>query len=315
MASNYILRVTAGPDYDTKTHQIVHVNSAEPVSIDSDHVKADINIRVKNYRGLPHGSPESSPFFEKHYGDSYAITFAFRPKENINGDDLVFGNDFDHPIRDRLPPGFGVAMKFVKWAVDPGLDGDVYADEPYLYGPLGSSANTIHVGDLEDEYKGEGDFGLEIVEGGSESGNTVRSEKGVPELEAGRKKWFIVEENRKQWEWESDRTYGADFFNGYLDFNEFALKLPVVTIPIMQYWDGQGLRPVKRSHTLRYVLKNRATNKALFVVLFTLYLKEDVDELGNVKPGVEGGMPFDKMSSEEAGKHKKMLDTDDDTVD
>src|SRR6266536_2780808 len=52
-------------------------------------------------------------------------------------------------------------------------------------------------------------------------------------------------------------------------------------------------RAPKRSHTLRYVLKNRATDTVLFVVLFTLYLKEDVDEDGNVKDGVEGGKPFD----------------------
>ena len=42
-------------------------------------------------------------------------------------------------------------------------------------------------------------------------------------------------------------------------------------------------RPEKRSHTLRYTLKNRKTNKVLFVVLFTLYLKEDVDEQGHLK--------------------------------
>ena len=30
--------------------------------------------------------------------------------------------------------------------IDPGLDGDVYADEPYLYGPAASSINTIHIG-------------------------------------------------------------------------------------------------------------------------------------------------------------------------
>jgi Protein of unknown function (DUF1769) len=38
-------------------------------------------------------------------------------KQGINGDDLVFGNDFDHPIRDRLPPGFGTAFKIVKWGM------------------------------------------------------------------------------------------------------------------------------------------------------------------------------------------------------
>jgi len=40
------------------------------------------------------------------------------------------------------------------------------------------------------------------------------------------------------------------------------------------------------------VLKNRKTDVVLFAVLFTLYLKEDIDECGNVKVGVEGGMPF-----------------------
>jgi hypothetical protein len=56
----------------------------------------------------------------------------------------------------------------------------------------------------------------------------------------------------------------------------------------------------KRSHTLRYVLKNRKTDTVLFVVLFTLYLKEDVDENGNVKDGVEGGKPFEMMPKDQA---------------
>lgn len=70
-------------------------------------------------------------------------------------------------------------------------------------------------------------------------------------------------------------------------------------------------RVEKRSHTLRYVLKNRATGKALFVVLFTLYLKEDIDEHGNVKPGVEGGMPFDLMDGNKADRHKKAANGED----
>jgi hypothetical protein len=61
----------------------------------------------------------------------------------------------------------------------------------------------------------------------------------------------------------------------------------------------------KRSHTLRYVLKNRKTDTVLFVVLFTLYLKEDVDENGNVKDGVEGGKPFEMMPKEQAEKHER----------
>lgn len=51
------------------------------------------------------------------------------------------------------------------------------------------------------------------------------------------------------------------------------------------------------------MLKNRATNQVLLVVLFALLLNEDLDEDGNVKPGVEIGVPFDQMKTEIAEKH------------
>ncbi|KAH9219187.1 hypothetical protein DL95DRAFT_359351 [Leptodontidium sp. 2 PMI_412] len=309
MAHNYILQVTTGSEYDVKTHKIVPVNQSTPVIIDTEHITVDLNVRIQSYRGLPHSSPSTSPYFSlpphDKSQDQYSIAFRFTPKKAINGDDLVFGNDFDHPIRDRLPPGFNTAFRIVKWVVDPGLDGDVYADKPYLYGPAASSVNRLFVGPKtggegvkEEEGGGEGigyhEAGLVFEEGGDEEGMDVRMEKGVPETEAARKKHFLVEEKRKEWEWEEGRVYGCDFYNPYLDFNDFALRLPGFTLPIMNYWDGQGLRKTqKRSHSLRYTLKNRATDTVLFVVLFTLYLKEDVDEEGNVKEGVEGGKPFE----------------------
>lgn len=171
----------------------------------------------------------------------------------------MFGNDFDHPIRDRLPPGFNTAFKIVKWLVDPGLDGDVYADQPYLYGPAASSVNTLHVrGPGKVDGEPEHDAGLVFTEGGDEHGMGLRKEKGVPDTEAARKKHFLNESNRREWEWEADKIYGCDFFNPYLDFNgkflpprcellltsteDFALRLPGFTLPIMKYWDGQGLR-------------------------------------------------------------------------
>lgn len=49
--------------------------------------------------------------------------------------------------------------------------------------------------------------------------------------------------------------------------------------------NGDGLpRKKKRSHTLRYVLRNRATDDTYLVILFTLHLREDVDEHGELKP-------------------------------
>ncbi|TVY55058.1 UPF0590 protein, partial [Lachnellula suecica] len=255
-----------------------------------------------SYKGLPRNSPTTSPYFSlpphDKNKDQYSISFAFTPTTSINANDLVFGNDFDHPIRDRLPPGFNTALKIVKWVADPGLDGDVYAEKPYLYGPAASSVNTLHVGSKGGDSKvmGKNGEGLVWEEGGDEEGGKVRKEGGVPDGEAARKKFFLTESNRSGWEWEAGRTYGCDFFNPYLDFNEFALNLPGFKLPIMKYWDGQPLR---------YVLKNRATDKVLFVVLFTLYLKDDVNEDGSVKDGVEGGKPLELLGEKERERHEK----------
>ena len=61
--------------------------------------------------------------------------------------------------------------------------------------------------------------------------------------------------------------------------------------------------PPKRSHALRYVLKDRSSDTELLVIQFTLYLKEDVDEHGNIKEGVAAGLPFGKMGEEERQRH------------
>lgn len=47
MAHNYILRVTAGKSYDPKDHKVVAVNTAEPMSISSEHMDIELNVRVQ----------------------------------------------------------------------------------------------------------------------------------------------------------------------------------------------------------------------------------------------------------------------------
>ncbi|PQE15847.1 f-box domain containing protein [Rutstroemia sp. NJR-2017a BBW] len=340
MAENYILRVTAGSDYDVSKHQVVPVNQPQATKIDNDLCTVDLN----DYRGLPRSSPSTSPYFSRpphdRNQDQYSISFRFAPKQDINADDLVFGNDFDHPIRDRLPPGFSTAFRIVKWVVDPGLDGDVYADKPYLYGPAASSLNVIwveangegkekeeEVKDEEGEKEGSGaeeteDAGLVFEEGGDEEGLEHRREYGIPDGEAARKKFFLTQANRKEWDWEAGKSYGCDFFNAYLDFNtsrffhsflialddlsnlgflDFALKLPGFSMPIMKYWDGQGLR----AEALTYAqIRDEKPEDGRGALRGAVYA-EDVDEEGNLKEGVEGGKPFDLLEEGEGEKHLK----------
>ncbi|KAH7210676.1 uncharacterized protein BKA55DRAFT_260061 [Fusarium redolens] len=286
MAENYVLRITAGPDYDQSQQVEVPVNTAKPITIKSDRADIELNVRVNDYKGLPRNSPATSPYFstEPHaYNrDQYSISFRFTPKkpsndedDGIKATDLQFGNDFDHPIRDRLPPGFNTAMSIVRWWIDPGLDGDAYADKPFLYGPALSSFNTIHVGKGEfDEEKG----GLWFEEGGDEDGLEAREEVGAPLTSKARMKWALRADAKEKWVFEYDQTYGFDFFNPYLNFSDLALNLPGFQLPIMKYWDGQGLR---------YVLRNKETGEPYLVILFSLYHKDYVNEDGSLKEGAQ----------------------------
>lgn len=267
MAHRYYLSVTAGPDYTAQ--KPVPVNTEAAARITSDKLTADLHVRIQNYRGLDTaGKPSAhttSPYFSQppHQSDLYSLQFSFTLKEDVNGHDLVFGNDFDHPIRDKLPPGFQTAFNLAKWYIDPGLYGDVHADEPYLYGPLLSSINAWRVGprregeQKEEEADADADVnaardpagGPRVVEeGGDGDGHAWRSERGIPGDAAARKKHFLTEQRLKEVTFERGREYSNDFFNPYLDFNDFALKLPGfslipgITIPIISYWDGQPLR-------------------------------------------------------------------------
>ncbi|KAL6703078.1 hypothetical protein ACN47E_010215 [Coniothyrium glycines] len=283
----YILQVKAGATYEPSKHQDVLVNSEKPVHISSDLIDAKLYMRIKDYRGLPEGSPSTSPYFStpQHTYDRYSISFSFTLKEDIRGDKLVFGNDFDHPIRDRLPPLFDKAFGVVKWWIDPGLDGDVYGDEPYLYGALLSSINVLRIGGKEGEEPEEdaqqsNAEGEAVVyeEGAYGPGTEIRHANHIPDRAAARQKFFLTEQNRKDFTFEAGREYQCDFFNPYLDFNEFALKIGygLPNISILGHWDGQPLR----THSLRYVLKDRETNKELFVVSIELIPTEQAKGQG-----------------------------------
>ncbi|KAL4796065.1 hypothetical protein BDV19DRAFT_388489 [Aspergillus venezuelensis] len=271
-ASQYRLKVTAGPSYDASTHVDVPVNQDKTLNIKSEHATASLAVRIQNYTGYPNSSPKTNPYFSnpRHTKDQYSISFAIRFNQAVNGNDLIFGNDFDRPIRDRLPPGFNAALKLAQWTIDPALDGDAYADRPYLYSPALATWNAFNVGG---EKKGEEGLDVHgvVVEEGEDEGVSVRGEKDIPETVDGRRSHFQNEANRKAWNFEEGRVYWADFGNQYLDFNEFTLRLPGFNINALHYID-------EKTHSLRYVLKNRATGDIYLVVVFTLVHATEQDD-------------------------------------
>ena len=165
------------------------------------------------------------------------------PKKTISGTALVFGNDIDHPVRDRLPYGTSTAFNILKRVIDPGLEGDLYADKPHLYGRALSSFNILSVGEkvVEGEDLGkEEEHGDQIVEeGGEGEGLEWRKSRDVPDDAGKRKGWFLAKEKAERWQWEAGRVYKADFFNPYLDFNTFSLKLPGFSLSVLGYLGGE----------------------------------------------------------------------------
>ncbi|KAL7270417.1 hypothetical protein RUND412_006883 [Rhizina undulata] len=267
-ASSFTISITAGTSYFQQTHQSVPVNAHHPLHLTSPSVTLALQVLIHNYHGLPKNAPSTHSYFRtserKH--DLYSLRMNVMFKEDVNGDDLVFGNDFDKSIWNSLPMGFSVGLNIIKYGIDPGLDGDVRGDKPYLYGPVLSSMNVINVSPPCQELPKWGDEEIlreDMTQAGA-NGDGTGSE--IPGDSAGRRKFFLKERHRKHFVFQKGRVYGFDFFNGFLDFNDFTVKLPGFSLQILKYWDGQPLR---------YVLKNRKTGEVYCAIVFTLIEKAE----------------------------------------
>ncbi|KAL9052096.1 MAG: hypothetical protein Q9162_005613 [Coniocarpon cinnabarinum] len=285
----YVLKTTAGPSYDPTTHYALPVNSPTALLIDSPHLTAKLKLRIRNFTGFPLSSPHHSPYFSlpEHAKDQYSVAFSFVPKHDISSANARWGNDFDHPVRDRLPPGVNTAFKIVKEFIDPGLAMDAYSDEPWLLGPATSCWFKLVVGERVIDSDAEAGRFPEpaedeaMMEGGVGSGAEVRAELGMPDDSEKRRKWMLKAENRERFTFEKGRWYMADFFNPYLDFENFALKVPGCSINVVKYIDD-------KSHAMRYVFKDVETGTVyLCVVLTLLFGKKLEEELAGAKEGME----------------------------
>ncbi|MGI4851753.1 MAG: DUF1769 domain-containing protein [Janthinobacterium lividum] len=57
-----------------------------------------------------------------------------------------------------------------------------------------------------------------VYEGAIGNGKDIREAKGIPDAPEKRRKHFLTESNRRDFEFEEGRQYQADFFNPYVDF-------------------------------------------------------------------------------------------------
>jgi hypothetical protein len=87
----YMLRVSAGPSYDTSTHKPVIVNGDTPTAFENEFMTVKVKVRIRNYNGLPRESPSHSVYFDdpRHAKDQYSVGFSFVPKKDFNAANTV----------------------------------------------------------------------------------------------------------------------------------------------------------------------------------------------------------------------------------
>ena len=287
----YKLTVTAGPSYDQSQHKTLEVNGPTPVYIENEFVRAKVKVRIRGFHGLPTTCPATSTYFDDplHAKDLYSVAFSFVPKQDLPSVDTVWGNDFDHPVRNKLPPGFNTAFKIVKEFIDPGLECDAYADEPWMYGPSLSCWFAFRIGDRIEpgaNFPAPDDEQV-LKEGGDGEGQEVRQKLGLPASAEKRRKYFLSAQHRQDFVFEKDRLYQADFYNPYLDFAKTSLKLPGFSLNVIKYVD-------QKSHSLRYVFKNRKSGDVYINVnihlLFGEQLKRALDQDRERRNSSEGAV-------------------------
>ncbi|CAG8689453.1 4888_t:CDS:2, partial [Ambispora leptoticha] len=268
----YKLRVKVGHSYDPSTHiHIVPNDDQRPVYIDTPHFTGRICVRVRDFNGFaPEGKERIaySRYFDGN-SDQYSIQVQGRFKGSWTGDDVVFGNDFDHKI--ELPPLSWLGLKILQ-IIDPALEADIYGDKPWAYSPILVTMNTIRVSEAPIELdKDDSSRDRVLPSWPSSDGSHVKEGELVSFDPTKRRKYFSKKERRVEFQIKESQVWDIDFFNSYADFNNFAVKLPGFSISLAPFWKRQPL-------PFRYVCKTRDSSAVFFVVIFDVTYIEDVND-------------------------------------
>ncbi|KAL7423607.1 hypothetical protein Q5752_001188 [Cryptotrichosporon argae] len=227
---------------------VVAVNSPEPTPLRTPGFEGSIWVFVKDYSGEKRAG-DGAVYFDKRKDMTYGIVVRGRFLDEVDADDVLFGNVFESPVRDHLPWGTSIATKFM-YFIDPTLELDIYADKPWALSPALASMTHLSLGKAGGNDAGavvdEDALGFlsEVYEGATPPPTTGDA--------AARRKWLGKKENRAAIKLGPDVQVGFEFCNGLLDFNTLSATLPQpfhLSVPLLKYWDGQPVTYVcQRRH-------------------------------------------------------------------
>jgi len=288
----YTVEVSVGTSVETLRPIKVNVEG-EPDILDSPEFTGRIAVRIANFDGVtPDGSAPipTSPYF----GPTQrlcSIQIQGRFKRDWTANDLMWGNEFDNKL--RIPKLAGPALKFIQATIDPSLEADLHADKPWARSPLIATMNTVLAKNSTDGSEITPDKPLSLPEWPSPKGEHIPEDTmlGIPQRTQmdvnERRKHLAKEQVRKEVIIHPYQVWNFDFFNPFLDFANFKIRLPAVkmSVNMIKYSNGEPLR---------YACKSRDHKVTFFLVQFSLLEKEN----GAVKP-------LQPVASAELKKEKK----------
>ncbi|ABN68500.1 predicted protein [Scheffersomyces stipitis CBS 6054] len=251
------LLIRAANNYD-KDFKVVPINTNTPVEIDSDIGVFQVYVNTKKFDGSkPHldnslyelgdnvylnGEPVDADVTDadeltKLVNSNMRINIKFTPKVPIKGSELIFGNDFTVPIRNHVPTTLlSTGLKFFQWFVNKTVRGDIYDDEPYLYGLALNSFTYLAVdtdGEPTQRLSGPASYlahkplmeFINYIENLNDNpDNTLK----IPTTSNARRKFFLDVDNCDAFVFNEGTTYNLQFDTRFLKMedSQYAVSIP-----------------------------------------------------------------------------------------
>ena len=240
------LYITASNNYDSN-YQLVPVYTEQPLEIDSKIGLFKLFLNIKNFDGSkPHLSNSLYNLQDDVYLNGEKIEFnkppkdddepnlriniEFTPKEDINGSNFAFGNDFTYPIRDYVPVGLlNTGLKLFNWFINDSVKGDPYPDKPYLYGPGISSFTYMAIKNPDDPTVNT--HSKKAVE------NLFQQEENIPKEPNSRKKFFSNKKKCEKFTFKKGVTYILQFDTNFVKLadSKYSISIPRFDFDVSHY--------------------------------------------------------------------------------
>ncbi|KAB5594720.1 hypothetical protein CTheo_1867 [Ceratobasidium theobromae] len=267
-----VLKVSVGPNTNELREITYNDNSSH--AIQSQSFDGLVCVNIKGFKGGARAQSGNETYFSdpSRATRTWSIRIQGRFLQEINGNDVLFGNIFDRPL--NLPWGFSAALNLVQY-IDPTLEHDLSGDSPWALSPLLSTMPFLQRTRLVDD----------ALAPTSIPHTPLAREQSEPALAPAlqnesspkaRRKYFENQENRKAVTLGPRDLIQADFVHGYLQFPSLTFALPAgMQFDLMSYYDE---RPV------HFICKKRGTDLAFFVVSFVVLKNGDVRGETSITP-------------------------------